>query len=87
MRSVGNQPQEMEPAREAMFLTPDDLRKLTGYVRPSKQIEWLAKEGLSFRVAADGHPRVLREHLMKSMGVPDIAKRGRTVPDFSSMGA
>lgn len=46
-----------------MRLTDEELRDLTGYQRPSKQIAWLKRNGVRFFVAADGHPRVLRAHL------------------------
>jgi hypothetical protein len=52
-----------------LLLTADDLRDLTGFTRPSKQIEWLQREGFTFRVAADGHPRVDRAHYLKLMGL------------------
>jgi len=68
-----------------MLLTPDDLQSLTGFIRPSKQIEWLRREGFTFRVAADGHPRVDRAHYLKMMGVADIAAKRRTTPDFSTL--
>lgn len=70
-----------------MFLTDLDLQQLTGFIQPRKQIAWLQREDIKFRVAADGHPRVLREHLFKLMGVTDIATRRRSVPDFSTLGA
>jgi hypothetical protein len=44
-------------------VTDEELRDLTGYQRPSKQIAWLKRNGVRFFVAADGHPRVLRAHL------------------------
>lgn len=70
-----------------MLLTPDDIQSLTGFIRPSKQIEWLQREGFTFRVAADGHPRVDRSHYLKMMGVADIAAKRRTAPDFSTLRA
>lgn len=70
-----------------MLLTPADLRELTGFSRPSKQIEWLRREGFTFRVAADGHPRVDRAHYLKLMGVTDLDARRRSAPDFSALRA
>lgn len=70
-----------------LLLTDDELRALTGFVRPSKQIEWLRREGFTFRIGADGHPRVDRGHYCKLMGVADIAAHRRTVPDFSGIRA
>lgn len=68
-----------------MFLTNDQLAELTGFVRPSKQAEWLRREGFEFRVAADGHPRVLEAHVMKLMGVSDTVGKRKTSPDFTSL--
>ena len=33
-----------------MFLTPQDLHRLTGYIRSSAQIRWLRKNGWRFTV-------------------------------------
>lgn len=49
-----------------MILTKDEIYRLTGYKRPSRQIEWLKKYGVRFMVAADGYPRVLRRELETS---------------------
>lgn len=70
-----------------MLLTADDLRSLTGFARPSKQIGWLQREGFTFRIAADGHPRVDRDHYLKMMGAIDLAARRRSTPDFSVLRA
>ena len=43
-----------------MFLTRAEIAELTGYVRPSKQIEWLARNGVKHWVAATGWPMVPR---------------------------
>lgn len=69
-----------------MFLTDADIIDLTGYVKPGKQITWLTREGFTFRVAADGHPRVLREHANKMMGISATNVRQKTRPDFSALG-
>jgi len=39
-----------------MFLTAEDLRVLTGYVRPSAQIGWLRRHGWRFTVNALDRP-------------------------------
>ncbi len=43
-----------------MFLTPDELKELTGYRQPSKQVAMLRKQGVPFHVNAAGHPKVAR---------------------------
>ena len=42
-----------------MFLTRNEIQQLTGYKIPSAQIRWLQKNGILFRVGADGYPRIL----------------------------
>ena len=42
-----------------MFLSADDLRALTGYVKPALQRRWLLANGYKFDVRADGRPAVL----------------------------
>lgn len=68
-----------------MFLSDLEVIELTGYKMPSKQSEWLRGNGFDFRVARDGHPRVLRSHVEKQMGGAEAAVRKRTQPDFSSL--
>lgn len=41
------------------FLDADQLRELTGYVKPSKQIEWLTRNGITHHVNAAGRPVVM----------------------------
>ena len=78
---------EAERQSTGLFLAADDLHELTGFVRPSKQIEWLKREGFAFRVAADGHPRVLREHVSRLLDPGSGAKKAKapTEPNFSTM--
>lgn len=44
-----------------MFLTPDELRELTGYKQAQAIMRWLDDTGYVYHVGADGWPRVLRE--------------------------
>ncbi len=41
-----------------MFLNPQDVRDLTGLVRPSAQIRWLTANGWHYAVDVHGQPRV-----------------------------
>ena len=45
------------PEARPAFLTPDELRDLTGYARPSAQETWLRARG--FNVAKNGAGRVM----------------------------
>ena len=66
-----------------MILTAKEVATLTGYQRPSKQIEWLRSEGFTFRIGADGHPKVEESHYLKVMG--GTPGKQKTEPDFSSL--
>jgi hypothetical protein len=43
---------------DPLFLTPEQLQELTGYVQPAAQIRWLRKSGIQHYIRADGHPVV-----------------------------
>lgn len=47
------------------FLSAAELRELTGYVKPSKQIEWLTRNGVPHYVNAAGRPVVKADMLHK----------------------
>ena len=57
-----------------MFLTADDIEELTGYKLPAKQRQWLAANGYSFDVRADGRPVVSRAYY-ESRHAPTKARR------------
>lgn len=51
-----------------MFLTPEELEILTGYVRHSAQVRWLDAHGYSFERSASGQPVVSRSHAESKLG-------------------
>lgn len=70
----------------SLVLTDKELHNLTGYQKPGRQIAWLRKEGFTFRVAADGHPRVDRSHYLKLMGGSnESASRKKSEPNFDNL--
>jgi hypothetical protein len=70
-----------------LFLSHEEVRELTGYSRPSKQAEWLKREGMYFRIAADGHPKVLLDHVNQILGglAGQVGKNRPSEPDFSTL--
>ena len=46
-----------------MFLTQSELAELTERKRKGEQIAWLKANGYHFAIGANGHARVLREHV------------------------
>lgn len=52
------------------FLDDAELHRLTGYVKPSKQIEWLTRNGIAHLVNAKGYPVVQRD--MNETTVPEL---------------
>jgi hypothetical protein len=49
------------------FLTRDELEALTSYKQRRKQIAWLRDGGWPFVIGGDGHPRVLRDELVRRL--------------------
>ena len=45
-----------------MFLTRTEIESLTGYKTGARQCRWLAANGYSFDVRADGRPALSRDH-------------------------
>ena len=52
----------------SLFLTPGEIKELTGYKLGAKQAKWLREHRWAYEVGADGRPKVLRAHLMQRMG-------------------
>lgn len=51
-----------------MFLSHAELAELTERKTKRLQIVWLKTNGFHFAVGANGHPRVLREHVQARLG-------------------
>jgi hypothetical protein len=51
-----------------MFLTEEEVRELTGLVRPAAQVRWLKEHSYPFEVNAKGHPKVLKSVVEKRLG-------------------
>jgi hypothetical protein len=67
-----------------MFLSRDEIKALTGYVRASAQIRWLTRHGYLFAVNALGHPVVaLAEANRKLVGDFKI----RSEPNWAAINA
>lgn len=65
-----------------MFLTPDELQRLTGYVRPSAQTRWLRRHGWRLTVDGLGRPVVAQAEAARHL------VGGRAVhqePNFEAM--
>lgn len=50
-----------------LLLTKEELIELCGVTRPSLQIKWLTANAWRFSVAANGHPRVARDHFAQRL--------------------
>lgn len=70
----------------SLTLSRSELLELTGKRRPSAIARWLRDNGFSFRIAADGYPRVDRHHYERVMdGGGSSVSRRRTEPNFDAM--
>jgi hypothetical protein len=60
-----------------MFLTPDELRTLTGRKRRKDQVGWLRAGGWRFEENAAGCPVVSRDYVQSRLGTTQ-----RPIPGF-----
>jgi len=51
-----------------MFLTPDQVRELTGCARVAQQIDWLRSHRYAFELNDKGRPVVLRSYVEARLG-------------------
>jgi Domain of unknown function (DUF4224) len=68
-----------------MFLSADDLRALTGYVKPALQRRWLFANGYKFDVRADGRPAVLISQVEQRQAVRAERVTSSARPDWSAL--
>ncbi|WP_341667395.1 DUF4224 domain-containing protein [Alcaligenes sp. SDU_A2] len=68
-----------------LYLTPDELRLLTGYITRPAMIRWLERNDWPFVIGGtDRWPRVLREfHDRRMLGMPTQNKRAAAEPAWS----
>lgn len=57
-----------------VFLTPDEVKRLTGYKRPHDQRKWLVAHGWAFENDCVGRPIIHRELINKRFGVEQVYK-------------
>lgn len=50
-----------------LFLSPEEIKELTGYTQYTAQRRHLQKIGITYILARDGSPRVLRSELESKM--------------------
>jgi uncharacterized protein DUF4224 len=68
------------------YLTDEELFELTGRRQPTRQVEWLARNGWLFAVTDLGKPRVARAYWAKRLADNTVAAgSGRVEPDFAAL--
>lgn len=50
------------------ILSPDEIKALTGYTQPAKQMRWLKDNGYPFELGGDGRPKVLEQLVLSRLG-------------------
>lgn len=69
-----------------MFLTQTELAELTERKRKGEQIAWLKANGYHYAIGANGHARVLREHLQARLcGISMTAAPATPEPNWGAM--
>lgn len=67
-----------------LFLSPEELKELTGYVYASRQKSWLKDRGWKFETDNLGRPKVLRAHMENQLGGAG-RKASPKEPDFAAL--
>lgn len=71
---------------DSMFLSPEEVKTLTGLASASRQIGWLRAKGWRFELNAIGRPIVARRYAEKMLGCgPDHETAHR--PNFGALRA
>lgn len=69
-----------------LFLTQTELAELTERKRKADQIAWLKANGYHYAIGANGHARVLREHVQaKLCGVSVTAAPAALEPNWGAL--
>lgn len=70
-----------------MFLTQSELAELTERKRKGEQIAWLKANGYHYAIGANGHARVLREHLQARLcgGISMATAPATQEPNWAAM--
>ncbi len=63
------------------WLTDDELKELTGYVQPSRQVRWLEQNRIKHYISRLNRARVPRE----AIAGLKVATEKRTEPDFTKV--
>lgn len=69
-----------------MFLTQTELAELTERKRKGEQIAWLKANGYHYAIGANGHARVLRDHVHARLcGISMAPTLATPEPNFSAL--
>ena len=69
------------------FLTPGELKTLTGRERPNAQSNWLSRRGYKFDRSQEGRIILMREELRRHLKgeAPKPRRKGEDEPDWDKM--
>ncbi|THF64355.1 DUF4224 domain-containing protein [Pseudothauera rhizosphaerae] len=71
--------------QQPLFLTPDELRELTGRIRHGAQARALRGMGIEHRVRPDGTVAVLRTHVEQQFAAPTARPKREPQPNWSAI--
>ena len=66
-------------------LTRQELLEISGFRRPSSVVKWLRQNGFVFVVAADGWPRIDRQHYHTRMGISTSKTLTKSEPNIKAL--
>ena len=68
-----------------MFMTPIQLKQLSGGHTKKRVIQWLDDNGYKYQIGLDGWPRVLVTTVKERLGVKETVINAAFEPDLSWM--
>lgn len=66
-----------------MFLSRDEIKELTGYIRSSDQVKFLAKNKIPFTTDKSLRPLVLRDFIMQYLGFKSKTEAPKKAPELN----
>lgn len=68
-----------------MFLTKEEMQRLTGYIVHKKQVDWLRKHGIRCMTNRYGQPLVTEKQIEEMLGVGMQRAKARIEPDADAL--
>lgn len=70
---------------DSLFLQPEDIKELTGKIRPRTQASYLQQMGIPHIINGDGKPLVLKSYIEKQLDPDRSETKNRSKPNWNAL--